>query len=99
MKKTMAYKSKGKKLPKADMTAPKLDPSAAPSVSPGRNHKDPSGPWNRPQGGCAEGEQSAAPRNKGITIPTKDAPAGVKGVNAGDSVTLPKSGGVGEGEV
>lgn len=99
MKKTMAYKHKGKKAPKADMKAPKLDPSAAPKVKPGMKHKEPAGPYGRPQGGRHEGEQSAAPSHKAKSLPSQDAPKGVKGVNGGESMALPKSGCVGETEI
>ena len=68
--------------------------SMAPN-SKGSVHKDPPGPFKEPK----SGEQSQAPSCKATALPTKDAPYGVKGVNAGDSMALPKSGGVGESEV
>lgn len=99
MKKTMAYKHKGMKAPKADMKAPKLDQSAAPKVKPGMQHKEPAGPYSRPKGGCHDGEQSKAPSHKKAALPTQDAPKGVSTPNGGASVSMPKGGGVGETEV
>lgn len=61
----------------------------------GSKHKDPAGPFKEPK----SGEQSAAPTHKAKALPTKDAPAGVKGPNAGASMALPKSGCPGESEV
>ncbi len=92
MKKTMAYKHKGMKAPRPDMSAPALDQSSAPKHKPSMQHKEPSHP-------IKAGDQSAAPDHKKKGLPMQDAPAGVKGVNEGSSVPLPKSGGVGESEV
>jgi len=88
----MAYKSKGMKLPKHDMGAPKLDPSAAPATKPSMKHKEPSIP-------VMPGDQSMAPGSKKKALPMQDAPPGVAGVNGGSSMELPKGGGVGESDV
>jgi len=92
MKKTMAYQHKGMKAPRPDMSAPKLDQSSAPKTSPSMQHKEPSHP-------IKPGDQSMAPDHKKKSLPSQDAPSGVKGVNEGSSMSLPKSGGVGESEV
>lgn len=92
MKKTMAYKHKGAKAPRPDMSAPKMDQSAAPKHKPSMQHKEPAHP-------VKPGDQSMAPEHKKKTLPLQDAPKGVKGVNEGSSVSMPKSGGVGESEV
>lgn len=91
MKKTMAYKSKGMKLPPQGEAHAK-DPSAPPKHKPSMQHKEPSRP-------IKAGDQSLPPDHKKKSLPLQDAPKGVKGVNEGSPVSLPKSGGVGESEV
>lgn len=91
MKKTMAYKHKGMKLGQKGESH-SMDQSAAPKHKPSMQHKEPSHP-------IKAGDQSMAPDHKKKGLPTQDAPAGVKGVNEGSSMSLPKSGGVGESEV
>lgn len=95
MKKTMAYKHKGMKLPKADMTAPQLDQSSAPKHSPSMQHKEPSAQYQYPK----SGEQSMKPDHTKKGLPSEDAPTGTAGVNGGSSMSLPKSGGLGDTEV
>lgn len=92
MKKTMAYKHKGMKIQKHDMSAPKLDQSSAPKHKPSMQHKEPSHP-------IKSGDQSMAPDHKKKGLPSQDAPPGVSGVNGGSSMSLPKGGCVGESEV
>lgn len=92
MKKTMAYKHKGMKAPRPDMSAPKMDQSAAPKHKPSMQHKEPSHP-------VKPGDQSMAPDHKKKALPMQDAPLGVSSVNGGSSMSMPKSGGVGETEV
>ncbi len=92
MKKTMAYKHKGMKAPRPDMSAPALDQSSAPKHKPSMQHKEPSMPM-KPE------MASMAPDTKKKALPSQDAPKGVSGVNGGTSMSLPKSGGVGESEV
>lgn len=91
MKKTMAYKHKGMKLP-AQGDAHGMDQSAAPKHKPSMQHKEPSHP-------IKSGDQSMAPDHKKKALPMQDAPAGVSSVNGGSSMSLPKGGGVGETEV
>lgn len=69
--------------------------SAAPKTKPSMKHKEPPAQYKYPK----SGEQSMAPDSKKKSLPLKDAPEGVKGVNEGASIALPKSGGVGESEV
>lgn len=71
------------------------DMAAMAPTTKGSKHRDPDGPFKEPK----DGEQSEAPKHKAQALPSKDAPAGVKGPNAGSSMALPKSGGVGESEV
>lgn len=89
----MAYKSKGMKAPRpgAYKQADKAQ-SNAPKTKPSMQHKEPSHP-------LPEGAQSKAPANKGNSLPSQDAPAGVAGVNGGSSHALPKGGAKGETEV
>jgi len=95
MKKTMAYKSKGMKAPKADMSAPKLDQSSAPKHSPSMKHSEPVAQYQYPK----NGEQSMKLEHTKKSLPHEDAPKGVSSVNGGTSVSMPKSGGVGDTEV
>lgn len=95
MKKTMAYKQKGPKAPKADMKAPKLDQSSAPKSKPSMKHAEPPAPWSTPK----NDEQSMAPSHSKKALPSKDAPKGVRGVNEGSPISMPQGGGVGETEV
>jgi hypothetical protein len=69
--------------------------SQAPKVKPSMQHKEPQAQYQYPK----NGEQSQVLDHKKKALPTQDAPAGVKGVNEGTEVALPKSGGVGESEV
>lgn len=90
----MAYKSKGMKAPRPaaysqDTTAAAKD---APKTKPSMQHKEPA--YSK-----EEGMQSKAPTHKKQALPTQDAPPGVKGVNEGSSVAMPKGGCIGETEV
>lgn len=76
-----AYASKGKKAPRPEGYA-KLDPSAPPSNK-GPKHIEPG--YEKPSQEMA----SKAPEHKKKGLPSQDAPPGVKGVNAGDSIALP----------
>lgn len=90
----MAYKHKGMKAPRPG--SHKVDETKAakeaPKTKPSMQHKEPSHKME-------SGMQSMAPDHKKKALPTKDAPAGVKGVNEGSSVAMPKGGCVGESEV
>ncbi len=65
-----------------DMPAPALDPKANLKSS-GAKHKEPS------MGKVSAEMVKSAPKNKGIALPLQDAPAGVAGVNGGESIPLP----------
>lgn len=66
-----------------DMTAPKADPKAD-LKSKGQKHKEPS------FGKISAEMVKSAPANKGHVLPLQDAPAGVAGVNGGESIPMPK---------
>lgn len=87
----MSLKHKGMKAPRPG-SGPALDQSSAPKHKPGMKHAEPS--YKK-----EEGAQSKAPDHKKKALPTKDAPQGVKGVNEGSSMEIPKSGKIGESEV
>ena len=91
----MAYKHKGIKAHRPEMSAPKLDQSSAPKNSPSMKHAEPSAQYQYPKAG----EQSMKLDHSKKALPTQDAPPGVGGVNAGSSMALPKSGGLGESDV
>ncbi len=91
----MAYKHKGMKAHRPEMSAPKLDQSSAPKTSPSMKHAEPQAQYQYPK----NGEQSMKLEHSKKSLPSQDAPPGVAGVNGGSSATLPKSGGLGEGEV
>jgi hypothetical protein len=99
MKKTMAYKHKGAKVKEDQKASHGTDvadkASMAPAHKPSMKHAEPAGPFQYPK----NGEQSMAPSHKKQALPLQDAPKGVKGVNDGSSMSLPKGGSVGEGEV
>jgi len=100
MSKTMAYKHKGAKVKedtKSSCSPKEFDKKAsmAPAHKPSMQHLEPAGPFGVPK----NGEQSMAPEHKKKALPLKDAPAGVKGVNEGASLAMPKGGSVGETEV
>lgn len=85
-----AYKSKGMKAPRPE-AGPKLDQSSPPKHKPSMQHKEPSGPYSKPDSGGkapAFGEQSKKPDHKKKALPSKDAPAGVSGVNGGSSMNV-----------
>lgn len=67
-----------------DMPAPKADVRKAPS-SKGSVHKDPS--YEK----ISSEMVKKAPEHKKRAMPMADAPAGVAGVNGGQSMSLPKS--------
>ena len=73
-------KHKGMKAPRP-AAGPQMDQSAAPKHKPGMNHKEPSYPKE-------EGAQSKAPDHKKKALPSKDAPAGVAGVNGGSNMNV-----------
>jgi hypothetical protein len=89
-----AYKHKGMKAPRP--ASYNMDETAAaksaPKVKPSMQHKEPAHEM-KPE------MASKAPDHKKKALPLQDAPEGVKGVNAGSSHSLPKSGKVGESEV
>lgn len=78
-------------LPHKGMKAPRPashslgDVRKAPASQPGMNHKEPSHPMKA-------GDQSMAPSSKKGSLPSQDAPEGVKGVNGGMSHALGKVG-------
>ena len=82
-----ALKHKGKKAPRPSQGM-ELDASSAPKHRPGMNHKEPSGQFKEPK----SGEQSQKLDHKKKALPTKDAPAGVKGVNGGESMGMKPEG-------
>jgi len=87
-----AYASKGRKLPRPG-AGPKLDPSMAPS-SRGKNS-------SKGQSIVKDYSEyaSMAPKTKGVALTSAEAPAGVNGVNGGESLALPYSGKPGESDV
>lgn len=99
-KKLMAYKHKGMKVSEdaKSSCSPKEfseKASMAPKHKPSMKHKEPSASYQYPKGG----EQSMAPSHKKQALPMQDAPKGASAPNGGKSMSLPKSGGVGESEV
>lgn len=89
----MAYKSKGMKAPRpASHKQEEGAQSKAPATKPSMQHVEPAH-------ALGEGAQSKAPSHKKAALPTKDAPPGVKGVNEGSALEMPKGGGVGESKV
>jgi len=64
------------------------DVKAAPKTKPSMQHKEPQAQYQYPK----NGEQSMKLDHKKKALPQKDAPEGVKGVNEGESMPLPKVG-------
>jgi len=89
-----AYKHKGMKAPKAKDYPGELDPSKPPQRQP-KHAMRAEKKWQKPE----EKRQSNPPSHKGKKLTSAEAPEGVSGVNGGSSMSLPKSGGVGESEV
>jgi hypothetical protein len=99
-KKTMAYAHKGAKVQpdtKSSHSPKEFDSKAsmAPMHKPKMVHAEPAGPFQYPK----NDEQSMKLEHKKKALPLKDAPKGVAGPNGGKSMPMPKSGGLGEGEV
>lgn len=88
-----AFKTSTKmKVSQDSMPAPKKDQSAAPATKPSMKK-------SHPAHAISSGDQSKAPEHNKKSLPMEHAPAGVAGPNGGQSVTMPKSGKVGESEV
>lgn len=62
------------------------DVKAAPKSKPSMQHKEPKAQYQYPK----NGEQSMPLDHKKKALPHQDAPEGVKGVNEGDAMSLPK---------
>lgn len=77
-----AYSNKGMKAPRPSAYG-ELDPSKAPKNK-GPMHKDP--PYEKASAEMAK----MAPEHKKKPLTTKEAPEGVKGVNEGSPMELPK---------
>lgn len=96
-KKHEAYSSKGMRQKDGDKM--KMDASKevkeAPKHKPSRKKSHPQASYKMPKGG----EQSMAPEHKKRSLTKEHAPEGVSGVNEGEKMSLPKSGGRGDSEV
>lgn len=98
--KKLAYKHKGMKQPanKQDMKVSAGDQSMAPQTKPSKAKSHPKAEWMYPQGGKHDGAQSVAPDHRRAAMPSEHKPEGASEINGGQSMSMPKCGGVGETE-